>query len=35
MNQFGDKESKVFLTEEEHDRFTQDDDESNLEDKLD
>ena len=34
-NQFGDKGSKVFLTEEEHYKFTQDTDQSNLEDRLD
>ena len=30
INQFGDKESKVFLTKEDHDRCTQDFDESKL-----
>ena len=33
INQFGDKESKVFLTKEEHDRCTQDSDEIKLEDE--
>ena len=35
INQFGDKESRFFLTKEEHDRFTQDSDESKLKDRLD
>ena len=34
INQFGDKESKVFLTKEEHDRCTHDSDENNLEDEY-
>ena len=35
INQFGEKESRVFLTKEEHDRFTQDFDENKSEDGLD
>ena len=35
INQFGDKESKVFLTKEEHDGFTQDFYENKSKDRLD